>query len=1152
MTRERLSALAPAAALLVTVIAQQPPRSTSREDAYRANNVGVALLEQFNDDEAASSFRRALTLDPNLHIARLNLAIALLYSGKAEEALTTAQEAAKSLFDLPQPHYIVGLAARAQGRTDDAAVAFRRVLQLDPADAGSRINLGQIALQERRYDEAIRFFREAVAAESFNVTAAYGLAIALTRSGAVEEGRAAIQRFEKLRDIAYGVTYSQTYLEQGRYGEAIASTGAESDLVDPNPPAVIFADATASVLPRAPTLGTAGDVNVIVSSLPGGSVTLFDADGDGDLDAFATSTSAAAQRFFVNDSGAFTNGTERAGLTSGTGPSAQAAVAADYDNDGKPDLFLLRAGGNRLLHQRADGRFEDVSVAAGIPMSSGIALSAAFVDVDHDGDLDIFAAGAMKSSTSEKDQLPSVSNQLLRNNGNGTFTDIAAAAGVAAGVGRVIGVVPTDFDNRRDMDLLVVGAASAPRLFQNVRDGSFRDVASDVGLPRETAYSALAAADVNKDGYTDFFFARPESVGLLALSDGRGRFTASSGPDGSAGATTAQFVDYDNDGLLDLFAASPRSARLFRNIGGRWSDETERARLGVLSAGVTGDIESVAFGDLDRDGDTDGLVLTANGELRCWRNDGGNKHRALLIRLAGRVSNRGGVGAKVDLRAGSLRQRVETSAATPALAPADVLLGLGPRASADVVRVIWPSGTLQAETTGERRALDVTELDRKPSSCPYLYTWNGTRFEFVTDFMGGGEIGYWLSPGVWNTPDPDEYVRILPGMLVPRGGRYELRVTNELEEALFIDRLQLVAVDHLDGVDVFPKEGLGARPAGPFALTTTRGARPPAAAVDEHGHDMLPKLRDRDRTYPDDFALSDIRGYAEPHELRLDLGSEAGNAVLLATGWTDYAFSSDNVAAHQRGVSLSPPSLDVRSSSSGAWRRLVDNIGIPVGRPQTVVVDLRGKLRAGEREVRILTNMRIYWDQLLVDVSGGGFDTRITRLDPAVANLRWRGFSADVTRGPAKAGHYMKSDGGQPFTYDYDRVSRVSPWKTMVGRYTREGDVRELLQREDDMFVIARPGDEIALTFDRAALRPLGPGRTRTFLLYAYGFSKEMDITSATPHAVEPLPFRAMRRYPYGADQHYPSTAAHREYQEHYNTRVVSRTLPPLEISGQK
>src|SRR5213076_1610089 len=136
------------------------------------------------------------------------------------------------------------------------------------------------------------------------------------------------------------------------------------------------------------------------------------------------------------------------------------------------------------------------------------------------------------------------------------------------------------------------------------------------------------------------------------------------------------------------------------------------------------------------------------------------------------------------------------------------IFGLGKRERPDVVRVLWPAGIVQAETEFAAHkeiasfiSLDITELDRKPSSCPYLYAWNGERFEFVTDFMGGGEMGYLEEPGRHNTPDPDEDVRSRGDQLKERNGRYELRVTNELEEALFADRFQLIAVDHPQSVE---------------------------------------------------------------------------------------------------------------------------------------------------------------------------------------------------------------------------------------------------------------------------------------------------------------------------------------------------------------
>ncbi|HYY42689.1 MAG TPA: hypothetical protein VE775_08170, partial [Pyrinomonadaceae bacterium] len=340
----------------------------------------------------------------------------------------------------------------------------------------------------------------------------------------------------------------------------------------------------------------------------------------------------------------------------------------------------------------------------------------------------------------------------------------------------------------------------------------------------------------------------------------------------------------------------------------------------------------------------------------------------------------------------------------------------------------------------------------------------------------------------------------------------------------------------------YPAEGLRDAPP-PFKLYTTSGARPPRAAHDEHGHDVRAQIAKLDRLYPDDFKRHPIRGYAAPHALTLDLGLDEQAAqrrvLLLLTGWTDYAYSSDNVAAAQQQLAMQPPALQVKDEQ-GAWRTVVENIGIPVGRPQTLVVELTGKFRSASSEVRIVTNMRVYWDQILVDTSGGDAPLELTRLEPARAELHWRGFSREVA-----------PDGRTPNLYDYARVSRTTPWRVFPGHYTRMGDVRELLTAADDMFVVARTGDELSLSFDAGALAPLAPGWTRTFLLYADGFSKEMNIQSASPDVLAPLPFHAMTRYPYSAPEAYPLTPARAAYIERYNTRVVARPLAQL-LTGEQ
>jgi Tfp pilus assembly protein PilF len=1162
--------------VLLTTLAPACGRESAsrdiRERAYRANNRGVAQLERFSYPEAAEAFRQALQIDGTLAIAHVNLSLALIYAQDLAGAAREANEAAKLLPSAPQPHYVLGLIARAENRATDALQEFQRVRQIDPDDVGTNVNLGQIHLEQRQYRQAIEVLRPAANAEPSNVSAAYNLGLALTRDGQSEEGAKILARVQELRSTGYAVTFGTGYLEQGRYAEALASTGAEPDLVDESVPPTRFAASAIAKLAIRPadvespfgrTVSaqelTAEGSRTIAAGLDGG-LTLLDFDGDGDLDLFVAQ--AGGQRLFRNDGpDQWIDVTDGSGLTDlPAGSVPVGCVAGDFDNDARADLFVLRYGGSTIYHNDGNGRFSDVTKAAKLPLYPYLPGAAAMVDVDHDGDLDLVIAGLADLRPRPNGggvfprDFPPAPLQLLRNNGNGTFTDTTQATHIGA-LTHAVAIVPTDFDNRRDVDLLIVNRDSPPLLFQNLRDGTFRDVAAEVGLASTVGAGqeivGVTAADVNKDDFPDFFFARTAD-GVFALSDGRGHFMAAVAPDGERASLAPQLVDYDNDGLFDLLTWSADGPRVFRDLGRRWSDVSRAAFPASGRPATPVSARGLALADLDGDGRTD-LVAATSGGLDLWSagSEPSQSRRSQRVVLKGRVSNRLGIGSKVQIRAGSLSGRIETSAATPAVAPSDVLFGLGDRPGADTVRVLWPSGTLQAETAGAAEAsastsaapptlppsLIVEELDRKPSSCPFLYTWNGERFTFITDFMGGGEMGYWEAPGRRNVPDPVEYVRIDSEQLRPKDGRFEIRVTNELEETLYADRMQLLSIAHPSDVEIYPNEGM-TDPPKTFRLFAVTHSRVPHA-TDDHGHDVTDSLARIDRRYPDDFDLEPFRGYAATHTLTFDL-APVTSPVLLMTAWTDYAFSSDNLAASQAGRALSVPSLQIQDAG-GRWRTAIADIGIPVGRLQTIPIDLASHLRPGEHVVRIVTNMRIYWDRAIVATALPAESLPIATLDPLSATLRDRGFSSEV-----------RPDRRDPPVYDYQRVSQASPWKSMPGRYTRLGNVRDLLTAADDMFVIAKPGDEISLSFDAAAANPLPPGWTRTYLLMADGFSKEMNINSASPDLVEPLPFHAMTGYPYGLSEHYPDTPEHQRYRATYNTRVIGRSVPRIETVESK
>lgn len=1083
------------------ILAQKTPNKNTfinQENAFRANNTGVGLLEQFKFDEAEKEFREALKLKPDFDLAKLNLAITFYNLKKLDETKQTALEYLKIDKNSLHAFYILGLTARAENKGDEALEYFRKVLQSVPNDVGANVNAGQILAQQRNYAEAIKYFETAYQAENYNLSAIYNLALSLQRTGEREKATELLEKFKVLRDTSAGVNIGLNYLEQGRYAEAIASNGTEKELVDRSSPKVKFTNATDKFFKI---------------SFKADAVTLFDFDRDGFLDLAVLKDGSIS--LYRNDKGVFVDVTQKSGdLAKKFQTTSQSLVAGDFDNDLNDDLLAVRNNGFTLYRNQGEGRFSDVTKISGLPLPASVSensngsYSSAFIDFDHEGDLDIFVSGG--SSTNP--------NRLFRNNGDGSFTDISKEAAIADQTNAKT-IIPTDFNNTRDVDLLLVGEAKTI-LYSNQRNDTFKDVATKAGL--KIGGETATAADVNKDGFIDFFVGRSDGKSVLYLSDGKEKFIEQNITSKKLSAEHSQFLDFDNDGLIDLVISDSKRTEIWRNLGNIWKRH-KKLKIGgeFLSA------------DLDQDGDLDLVFTPRNQPLQVWRNDGGNLNNSLNLALQGRVSNRTGIGAKVLMRSGSLSQQLESYSTSPANAPSEIHFGLGKRQEVDALRILWSSGIVQSETdfaelqtARNSDFLKIQEVDRKPASCPYLYTWDGEKFVFITDFLGGGEMANWAGKGIYHYPDSDEYVRIAPDKLKPKDGFYEIRVTNELEEVLYLDKLKLVAVEHEKDVAVYPNEPFGASETPQEKFIAVKNAKPPISAKNTVGKDVTAKIRELDQVFYDDFKSLKIRGYAETHHLTLHLDDKKnfqGRTLLLLTGWTDYAFSSDNMAASQSGKSLSLPYLQVKNKK-GEWQTVIDSIGISIGRPQTLIVDLTDKFLTDSREVRIVTNFKTFWDKIEIDTSNEKMVSPNFEIEPYLAELRERGYSVETKIGGMRVP-------------DYSKVSFDSRWKNFAGRYTRTGDVLPFIQRIDDVFVISKAGDEFVLKFRE--LPKLPANKVYTFLLYADGYSKEADINSGSPDNVLPLPFKGMKKYPYDSSESFPMTEEKQQIYGETLTRYI-------------
>jgi hypothetical protein len=400
-------------------------------------------------------------------------------------------------------------------------------------------------------------------------------------------------------------------------------------------------------------------------------------------------------------------------------------------------------------------------------------------------------------------------------------------------------------------------------------------------------------------------------------------------------------------------------------------------------------------------------------------------------------------------------------------------------------------------------------------------------------------LGAAAGEGEYFPVDHDEVVQVPPGALVPNAeGDLELRITEELREVAFLDLVRLVAMDHPPEVEVFVNDQFQAPPYPPHRTLAASARRiRPRAARDDAGRDVLDRVLARDRSYPDGFAR-DHAGGAVRHHLELDFGDAVpdGRALLVLHGWVDWADGSTFLAAAQRpGGGLHLPRLLVKDER-GAWVTAVAEMGIPAGKPKTIVVDLAGKWRSAAREVRIESDLCLYWDEVFLAVEDPAAAIVRSELAPRVAELRFRGFSRPTVHPERK----------QPESFDYQSWMPVSMWNPTPGLYTRYGDVRPLLAAVDDRMVVMGSGDEIRLVFPGAALPPLPAGWVRDWMVSVDGWAKDGDANTAHSQTVQPLPFHGMSQYPLPAGERYPDDEAARAWQEEWNTRPALRLLRPL------
>ena len=1102
---------------------EQLPAKSSKEynDIVRAFYVGLAALQVGHDVHADAKLAQLTTLAPNEPAGWANWGLLALRQRNFEVAAERLERARTLAPDNDQIQYLIGLLESSRGRSAEAIAALRKAVEINPRNLFATYKLAEeIERQggensESEYQQLIQKMLDAqpdnlaVLLELGRVSSKRGDAETLRRvTNKISERSAgwpseiqqqvnAVQSSSTGSDAATRITFLRNML--------VRVPEYRRDLSEIKPPpgeeaipfthflkleTPLFSPSAADPTLEFPTKQ--------IAEFKGGPWNWIGAVFLGSKSA-PTVVVANAREVQVGTAPAFSF----PGGPSLAAPGPDAILSIDFNYDFKNDLVLAGAGGVRFIRQGDLNTFTDVTAQTKLPAAVVNAnyAGAWAADIEADGDLDVVLGSKQGQVT------------VLRNNGDDSFLPIHPFNTISGATG----FAWADLDADGDPDASLIDGAEQLHVFSNERQGQFQERSLPPNLP---TVRAINVADINSDGVLDLIAVQTTGA-ILRISDkdeGRGWDTTevariNNAPGFDKGVCRLRVADMDNNGGLDLLLVATDSPThggvagaliWLNNVDGSFSLLQPKSSQ-VIDVPLAA-VRAFDVADLDGDGRLDLLALSADSLQMSGINHGSKNYHWQVVRPhASQASgdqriNPFGVGGEMEVRAGLMLQKQPISGPV-------IHFGVGEQTSADVVRVVWPNGTVRAEFEVKADQEVVTE-QRLKASCPFLFAYSGKRMEFLKDAAPwGSAIGLRINTlGSAKIAATGEWYKIGREQLVPHDGYYDVRITAELWEVYYYDYVGLMAVDHPEGTEIFVDERFVVPPAR-LGFTTVGTPHKIAKAVDDKGQDVTNFVAELDNKALANFGRGQYQGLTRDHYVEVELGDEApksGPLYLIARGSIHDTESSLNVAITQgTRWQARPMSLEV-PDGSGGWKVVQSNLGFPAGRKKTVLFNLTDVfLPNTPRRVRIRTNLEIYWDQLLWAEGLSNDLTKTVTLSPMWTDLHYRGYSV-----------IGRPDAGAPAPEipDYEHLeSTKQSWRDLIGYYTRYGEVNELLRGIDDRYVLVASGDELALRFQEQP--PTPPGWVRDYIFMGDGWIKDGDYNSTFSKTVLPLPYHAKQEY---------------------------------------
>ncbi|MBL4659325.1 MAG: VCBS repeat-containing protein [Alcanivoracaceae bacterium] len=1050
--------------ILISCSNEQLAESTTNENLQKIssaaiilNNTGVGQMGSFDYNKATLTFEYLLEQNQSWNLAQQNLAIALLNRQKQGDE-DRAMSIAKNLIRLDPKNlvaqYIVAILQFNQGLCEQALPRFEIIVQADTTDAYALYFAGQCYLQNGKMEKALKYYQKAIEVDGYLRSAYYGSFMAaqrLTKNTLAEDMLNAYQKLDanpkaRLAEIKYTrmgpKASAQVYLD-----------GSENNINSEHKAIAPFFNAPRPILLKG----------------------IDDIENIGMVNLMQTET---AQLYIVANNqlkiyqGVDTDTAELTKYSMNLGAGTHKIAWGDINNDNHIDVYIT--GKQDQLYLQTEYGFEKVNMQDfGLSQlsSSAVRLS----DADHDGDLDVLLLSDLGVF------------EIWNNNLNNTFTALSTEISLPSSAG-FVGIFVHDIDSDRDTDIILL-AENHISILLNDRMWSYEIL----GLEEyKSDIISLTFADNNLNGIPEISLLFNDEKIISFEFDRRQKKLQE----------TQRIIDIKADNMLQIdINGDSQGEYLLVNAKGL---KILGSQGEILEQILTNNIRQIK------------VINTANGpELLLLGNNQNNQNNQLmhitasatrspfvLLTLSGKEdgansmrSNYSGIGTNLTVHNQSFYSIADSF---HNLTGHDqdyqaITLAAGENHKIDFIEIQWSDGVYQTELglNGQRHH-KITETQRQLSSCPVIFAWNNGQYEFISDVLGVGGLGFAVGRNEYGVARPWENYLLNDKQLSADKGVFKLQFTEPMEESAYLDELQIQVIDVPKQWSVMLDERMMISvPVVTGETLFYQSIINPVQVVNKLGKDVTELVLSTDKKAIEiDNQDHRFLGLVDEQVITMEFSQELqGDYHFIMNGWVEYGYSQTMFAAWQAGVKAQAPTLEYKEA--GEWKVLLSEFGYPAGMPRAATVPVT--IPVATKFLRLTTNMEIYFDQLGLFQAAQPESIRQYDLKLQKARLYQLGFP-------------KRSDNTQRVA-DYQFAERQPFWDTryMEGAYTQLGDITELLKKKDNAVAIIGAGEAIELLY-LDDLPEVAENFERYFMLQFKGWAKDMDILTQNGETLAPIP----------------------------------------------